>query len=78
MNPSTSGITLSEMMSDAIRLTVIASENGTKNSPARPPTNASGRNTATVVIVPEMSGPAMSRKPRATPSHLASPASHRW
>ena len=52
---------------------VTVSANGANSSPTNPPTNAMGRNTATVVRVDEVTAPATSRTPARMASRFGSP-----
>ena len=67
------GTTVSATSSDASSATVTVMANGENSSPTSPPTNAIGRNTATVVSVDDVTAPATSRTPSSTARSRASP-----
>jgi hypothetical protein len=64
---------VSATSSDASSATVMVIANGPKTCPMKPPMNAIGRNTATVVSVEETTAPVTSRTPVSTASRFGSP-----
>ena len=67
------GMMVSDTSSEASNATVAVTANGRNSSPTSSPTNASGRNTATVARVEEVIAPATSRTPARIASRFSSP-----
>ncbi len=70
---ASTGITVSATSSDASSATVTVIANGANNWPIMPPTNAIGRNTATVVSVDAVTAPLTSRTAVRTAWRFSSP-----
>jgi hypothetical protein len=71
---ASTGTIVSETSSDASSAIVTVNENGRNSSPVMPSTRASGRNTATVVIVDAVIAPATSRTACTIVAALSTPA----
>jgi hypothetical protein len=70
---ASTGTTVSDTSSEASNATVTVIAKGENSSPTNPPTNAIGRNTATVVSVDDVTAPATSRTPSSTARCFSSP-----